>query len=342
MSSETDVQHQQDNHDKKPTLFSTLKGAFFKAIFVLGSAFLVFESTRNSLTYHVGKLWGGVGDVWQELWEKVLSVTGDDIYTLDIWGTFFITNLVFWSIGSIYCYFDVTTTPKFLRKYKIQPETNEPVDPKKFKNLIWTVFLNQTVVYIPLSFLAHKALVWRGRPDLHILPDFQTVVIEFFFCAIVEELFFYYSHKMLHHKWIYKHIHKKHHEWTASVSFVALYAHPIEHFLSNLLPAFMGPFLCGSHVATTWLWFTMVLMSTLNAHSGYHFPLLPSPEFHDYHHLKFNQNFGVLGILDSLHGTDSMFRSSKQAERHYMLLTSTPARELIPDEGTKPSCKKFE
>ena len=76
MSSETDVQHQQDNHDKKPTLFSTLKGAFFKAIFVLGSAFLVFESTRNSLTYHVGKLWGGVGDVWQELWEKVLSVTG--------------------------------------------------------------------------------------------------------------------------------------------------------------------------------------------------------------------------------------------------------------------------
>jgi hypothetical protein len=80
------------------------------------------------------------------------AVSGDDIYILDIWGTFFITNLVFWSIGSIYCYFDVTTTPKFLRKYKIQPETNEPVDPKKFKNLIWTVFLNQTVVYIPLRF----------------------------------------------------------------------------------------------------------------------------------------------------------------------------------------------
>ena len=82
-----------------------------------------------------------------------MYVSGDDIYTLDIWGTFFITNLVFWSIGSIYCYFDLTTTPKFLRKYKIQPDTNEPVDPKKFKNLIWTVFLNQTVVYIPLRLL---------------------------------------------------------------------------------------------------------------------------------------------------------------------------------------------
>ena len=65
-------------------------------------------------------------------------------------------------------------------------------------------------------------------------------------------------------------------------------------------------------------------------------------EFHDNHHLKFNQNFGVLGILDSLHGTDSMFRSSKQAERHYMLLTSTPAREMFPDEGVTPSCKKID
>ena len=77
MSSETDVhQREYSQQDDKTSLFSTLKGAFFKAIFVLGSAFLVFESTRNSLTYHVGKLWGGVGDVWQELWEKVLSVTG--------------------------------------------------------------------------------------------------------------------------------------------------------------------------------------------------------------------------------------------------------------------------
>ena len=69
MSSETDV-------PPKCSLFSTIKGAFFKAVFVLGSAFLIFESARNSLTWHLTKFWGGAGDVWQELWEKVLSVTG--------------------------------------------------------------------------------------------------------------------------------------------------------------------------------------------------------------------------------------------------------------------------
>ena len=54
------------------------------------------------------------------------------------------------------------------------------------------------------SFLGHRALVWRGRPDVKILPEFQTVVLEFLFCAIVEEIMFYYSHTLLHHKRIYK------------------------------------------------------------------------------------------------------------------------------------------
>jgi methylsterol monooxygenase len=56
-------------------------------------------------------------------------------------------------------------------------------------------------------------------------------------------------------------------------------------------------------------------LSTLNAHSGYHFPLFPSPEAHDFHHLKFTQCYGVLGILDYLHGTDTLFRSNKVTKR---------------------------
>ena len=28
------------------------------------------------------------------------------------------------------------------------------------------------------------------------------------------------------------------------------------------------------------------IASTINSHSGYHFPFMPSPEAHDFHHLK--------------------------------------------------------
>lgn len=319
-----------------------IKGAFFKTLFVLTSALLVFESVRNSLTWHLSQFWGGVGDVWQLLWDKLLAVTGEDPFTLEVWGSLIVTNAVFWTVGSIYSYFDVTSTPKFLRKYKIQPGTNEPVDPQKFKHLVQTVFIN-TFVFGPFFFtLGHKLWGWRGRQDYKVLPEFHTVVLEFLFFLIVEEICFFYSHWALHHRLIYKHIHKKHHEWTASVAFVCLYAHPFEHLMSNLMPVFMGPFLMGSHIATSWLWFSVVLLSTLNAHSGYHFPFFPSPEAHDFHHLKFNQNYGVLGILDYLHGTDVLFRSNKAYQRHIMLVGSTPLRESIPDDGDKIHMKKID
>jgi sterol desaturase/sphingolipid hydroxylase (fatty acid hydroxylase superfamily) len=62
-----------------------------------------------------------------------------------------------------------------------------------------------------------------------------------------------------------------------------------EHFVSNLLPAGMGPILCGSDPVTMWVWYTIVISVTLNSHSGYHLPFMPSPEAHDFHHLRFNQ-----------------------------------------------------
>ena len=98
--------------------------------------------------------------------------------------------------------------------------------------------------------------------------------------------YFFFSFRIMHHRLLYKHIHKIHHEWTAPVSIIGIYAHPIEHVISNLLPVFMGPFIMGSHIASIWMWSCMVISSTQVSHGGYHLPFLPSPEAHDFHHLK--------------------------------------------------------
>jgi len=75
--------------------------------------------------------WLASREFWQSKWSKLLDITGDDPENLWIWGTSIVTILWYWGIGSLYIFLDVTNRPKFLRKYKIQPGTNEPIDKKK-------------------------------------------------------------------------------------------------------------------------------------------------------------------------------------------------------------------
>jgi sterol desaturase/sphingolipid hydroxylase (fatty acid hydroxylase superfamily) len=53
---------------------------------------------------------------------------------------------------------------------------------------------------------------------------------------LLEEVLFYYSHRLLHWKRIYKYVHKQHHDFKAPIGIAAEYAHPIEFVFGNLLP----------------------------------------------------------------------------------------------------------
>lgn len=48
-----------------------------------------------------------------------------------------------------------------------------------------------------------------------------------------------------------------------------------------------GPMIMGSHIVSIAAWFSLALVTTSISHCGYHLPFLPSPEFHDFHHLKY-------------------------------------------------------
>ena len=61
---------------EEPTrsLMDKIMGAIIKTLFVVGSAGLVLDSVRNSLTWYLGKFWGDVGSAWQDMWSNLLTL----------------------------------------------------------------------------------------------------------------------------------------------------------------------------------------------------------------------------------------------------------------------------
>ncbi|XP_021712201.1 fatty acid hydroxylase domain-containing protein 2 isoform X2 [Aedes aegypti] len=255
--------------------------------------------------------------VCQKHWEYFLDVYNPNPHVVWIFGTIAYITIVAVIISGSFMFMDITGVPKRLRKYKLQPGTNEPLTWTQLKKLLKTAFVNLILVGIPALSVFHGITVALGRSvDLRTLPSLLEILYTIPIAMVSSETVFYYSHRMLHSKILYKTVHKKHHEWTAPVSLAAVYAHPVEHIVSNMAPFYAPVMLVRTHIITAWIWATIVLMGTLHDHSGYHLPYLwGTPDFHDFHHQKFNQCYGAIGILDWLHGTDVQFRRYKAKQR---------------------------
>uniref|UniRef100_A0AC35ERI3 Fatty acid hydroxylase domain-containing protein n=1 Tax=Panagrolaimus sp. PS1159 TaxID=55785 RepID=A0AC35ERI3_9BILA len=267
-----------------------------------------------------------------------LESTWNDIYSLfpsefafHVFGTTFYAAFIFWFFNIFFLTIDFLQ-PKWAKAFKIQEKFTLTF--AKFLTAVPRILFNQFIVTLLVSFVFYYFYKLRVPNELE-FPTFAKVIFDLTVSIFINELLFYYSHRAFHHPSIYKYIHKIHHEWTAPIGLVAIYAHPIEHILSNVTPVALGPVICASHPFTIWLWYGLALFSTSVSHSGYHFPFLPSPEAHDYHHFAFTQNFGVLGILDLYHGTNKLFLKTAAYKRHFLSLSLVPVKKLYPETTEK-------
>jgi len=269
---------------------------------------------------------------WQLVWNAIVNLWGNDPYKLFVFGTvseIVILNLV---VGGLYALLDYFQAPQFLMKYKIQSGKNAPPDTKKLMKVIMVITVNEL---LGLAILNLEYDWWLAGPgsNMRLVPDVYTAFKHIFVAMICHDFLFYHFHKFLHHRKLYKHIHKIHHEWQAPMAITALYAHPIEHFLTGVISPSMGPLLMGTPLSVLWAWNAWLLVQVMNDHSGYHFPLVFSPEFHDYHHLKFHTSYGWLTFWDWFYGTDIEFmKTDVHKDRHFRIHSSQSAKEIVPDK----------
>jgi sterol desaturase/sphingolipid hydroxylase (fatty acid hydroxylase superfamily) len=234
--------------------------------------------------------------------------------------TFLFSNLLYMGIYK--------ANNPFFEKYKIEKDELWPwqEDPEGWRDMLWksikVVGFNEFVLYPAILFsvstLNNHKLAYKI--DVVSLPSPWTFLWQLVFCLYLEDLVFSCFHRLLHHKSLYKHVHKLHHQYSQTVSIAAIYAHPIEFALGNVLPAGLPPALLGPriHLVTILTWIVFRIIATTNGHSGYEFPWIPwdllpmkgSPQYHDYHHSggDFSGNFsGQTTVLDTIWGTNKKY-----------------------------------
>jgi len=187
----------------------------------------------------------------------------------------------------------------------------------------WSVQLNKTIKTLLFNhlflapFIASLAMISLNksiyRMDYESLPSPFEILWQLLFTSLCDDFFFYWSHRFLHWDKIYNYIHKKHHEYVSTIGITAEYAHPIEFVFGNIIPANIGSLLLGNrmHVFTIVLIIWVKIFATTEMHSGYAFPWSPfflnlyhtPTDFHAYHHLNYNGNYGNSMIFDVMCGT---------------------------------------
>ncbi|KAJ3347930.1 hypothetical protein HDU91_006674, partial [Kappamyces sp. JEL0680] len=200
----------------KPLLKSLVSPDETLAYTAIFSAFFLFVSLP------------GLGPaVWESLRMRYSN------YELVVYGSLAVSFATYWIHSLLMMILDLTQ-PQWAQSCKIQP--SKRVDAALYWVCAKQVLMNQLLVSAPMGIAFHYLSGPNGYPADAALPSIPAMIKHLVLWTLIEEVGFYYSHRLVHWGPLYKAIHKLHHKFTAPVGMAAIFAHPFEHFMSNMMP----------------------------------------------------------------------------------------------------------
>ena len=172
---------------------------------------------------------------------------------------------------------------------------------KMYKNILVTVLIIPYLNYIPVIYEFSDTWIGLG--------------CKLGCSVLVMECWFYYMHRLLHTSWFYDY-HKDHHNFIKSNIHTSLYCSMVEMILSNQLSAAVPFRLFHFTCIEMCLVSAFIAFNVIKGHATLqdqdlsnhwffsHIPIILYQNWdHDNHHRLMRYNFGLLSILDRIHGT---------------------------------------
>ena len=164
---------------------------------------------------------------------------------------------------------------------------------KDYGDMLPLVTTNAITGYPFFSYVENKLLL---TPDF--VPNQWAWWTNLCAWILMTDLIFYSVHWMLHQRTLYKYIHSVHHQYRYTYGIGAIYAHPLEFYIGNLVPVAMPLVICKMpmNICQSIVIFA-TLFTVVLSHGGF-----IVSKSHLNHHLKYRCNYGLV-FMDKVLGT---------------------------------------
>ena len=179
--------------------------------------------------------------------------------------------------------------------------------------------IKREIMYSLLTFVIYGSGIWlflywigNGKTKLYTnIDDFGLpyFILSIILMILIHDTYFYWTHRLIHHSLLFKHIHIVHHSFKNPTPWASFAFHPLEAIISlGIIPIVL--FLIPYHHLALLLFVTFLTVYNVIIHLGFPFPGLHrlkfsnTPEAHDHHHFTSKKNYGLyFTFWDKIMGT---------------------------------------
>lgn len=229
-----------------------------------------------------------------------------------------VSFVTFWGLGGLVHWHFYVRRRDDAARWKVQPKRF--LTPRLMRSAFWLGSLNMAIgALVGGTFAWHVAR--GGWSTLYFDPlehGFAWLVASAIVTYFVIDAGLYYSHRVLHGRWLFRHVHRWHHRYTAPVIFTTTAVHPVEFLIFQafvMLPVVVVPVHWAVYVLVVAYTYLIGMIDHCGIRVRWPLPLHSGNDFHDDHHVHFHCNYGHhTQIFDVLHDTVHQGKNTRREE----------------------------